>query len=184
MRLNREISGNQRFVLFVSALLLWAGHPALAAQKYDFNPVAAALDRKIFVGLVGDKGNTNGTADEFSFIKGKFHSSACDAFGIGTGSYTAEENNDAITFEAVTESQTDGVMVWQGTVAGDELEGTITWFREDEQRSEHWFKGTLKLAEGSIHNVYDGLFQRAALDIGMDSNVTAKNQVPAFLNGH
>ena len=85
--------------------------------------------------------------DILSFADGKFHSSDCDQYGYNRGEYRATPTGDAIAFEVETRSEEYGRNVWKGVVKGDQIEGTMvfyrrpTWWRSNPEPLEHWFKG-------------------------------------------
>jgi hypothetical protein len=111
----------------------------------------AALDGRVFIADAGEKGKAaDEKNDVITFNGGKFHSSACDQYGFGKGDYRASPSGDAVAFEAETQSQKDGRLVWRGTVRGDEIEGTFVHYRKpglltpNPAPIEHWFKGRVK----------------------------------------
>ena len=125
-------------------LLLSPISVVFAAEDSQTQTQQGILDNKTFVGEVGKVGETKGDTDTFTFQNGKFHSSACDSYKFGKGMYQAQTQGDAVTFEAETESPTDGTMTWKGMVKGNMLEGTATWLKDGKAPVENWFKGTLK----------------------------------------
>jgi hypothetical protein len=105
------------------------------------------LDGQRFVGDLGEKGKAaDERNDVLSFAGGQFHSTACDKWNFSKAGYKATKVGDAIAFEAETVSETDGRMVWRGTVQGDVLEGTFVhyrkpaWYRPNPEPVEHWVK--------------------------------------------
>lgn len=96
-------------------------------------------------GLIGKPAHI--PSDILSFADGKFHSSDCDQYGYGKGTYKATSSGDAVTFEVETYSEQYGRNVWKGVVRGDMIEGTMifhrkpTWYRSNPEPLEHWFKG-------------------------------------------
>ena len=105
------------------------------------------LDGQKFVGDLGEKGKpADERNDVLSFADGRFHSSVCDKWNFNKGSYKATRVGDAIAFEAETVSESDGKLVWKGTIKGDELEGTFVhyrkpaWYRPNPEPIEHWVK--------------------------------------------
>ena len=125
-----------RAVLAVAALALAAG---AAAQ--------GMLDGQRFVGDLGEKGKAaDERNDMLTFANGQFHSAACDQWKFSKAKYTATRTGDAIAFEAETVSESDGRMVWRGTIRGDVLEGTFihyrkpAWYRPNPEPVEHWVK--------------------------------------------
>lgn len=128
----------------LTTLALIAGPGTAPAQT---NP----LDGKTYVGEAGEKGKPADEKDDvISFANGQFHSSACDKWGFGKGSYSAAANGEATAFEAETRSEKHGRLVWKGIARGDALEGTFihyrksSFFRPNPDPIEHWFKATLK----------------------------------------
>ena len=116
-------------------LLIWSA-PA-GAQ-------AGALDGKVFVGTMAEKGKTKADKDTFLFNQGKFRSIACDTYGFTETSYTAAVGGGATTFEAESTSPKEGTMKWKGTVKGDAIEGTAVWMKKGQADMHYIFKGTLK----------------------------------------
>jgi hypothetical protein len=112
---------------------------------------AATLDGRVFVADAGEKGKAaDEKNDVITFNAGKFHSSACDQYGFSKGDYKASSSGDAVAFEAETQSEKDGRLVWRGTVRGDVIEGTFVHYRKpsllksNPEPVEHWFKGRVK----------------------------------------
>src|SRR6185312_14399556 len=79
------------------------------------------LDGRHFIGIVLERGKTEGDADMITFNAGRFRSSACDRYDYGDGAYTATEAGDSVSFEARTESPKYGSLVWRGVVRGARL---------------------------------------------------------------
>lgn len=85
--------------------------------------------------------------DILSFAGGKFHSSDCDQYGYGRGDYQATTAGDAVTFEVETRSEQYGRNVWKGVVKGDQIEGTMVFYRKptlwrpNPDPLNHWFRG-------------------------------------------
>jgi hypothetical protein len=91
---------------------------------------ATTLDGKVFVADAGEKGKpADEKNDVITFAGGKFHSSACDQYGFGKGEYRESAAGDAVAFEAQTQSEKDGRLVWKGSVRGDTIEGTFVHYR-------------------------------------------------------
>ena len=129
---------------FAALLALLLVSPTAAAQ-------ASTLDGKVFVADAGEKGkDADEKGDIITFKDGKLHSSSCDQYGYGKGSYKSAAQGDAITFEAETTSDKDGRLAWKGVVRGDTIEGTFTHYRKggffnpNPAPIEHWFKGKAK----------------------------------------
>lgn len=129
--------------------------PALAIASFAAMPLqaqqAAPLDGRAFVAEAGENGKAaDEKNDVITFAGGKFHSSACDQFGYGKGEYRANAAGDAVSFEAETQSDKDGRLVWKGTVRGSDIEGTFVHYRKgwflnpNPEPVQHWFKGRVK----------------------------------------
>jgi hypothetical protein len=126
---------------------LWVG--ALAIATWGLVPAVGAaegpLDGKTFVAESGEQGKkAEGPKDEITFRDGKMRSSACDAYGFGDGSYTTMNHPGMVMFRARTESPKEGVIEWNGTVRGDDIEGTYVWTKTGQKPITYWMKGTLK----------------------------------------
>ena len=130
---------------FLLCLLLAAsfGVTSVLAQE-----TTGLLDGKVFVGDVGDRGNSADDKDEVSFKNGRFHSVGCDEWGFGDAPYSSKRDGDTIRFQAITVSPTDGKIEWEGVVKGDTLEATYVWTKErrfwKDAHEEMWFSGNLK----------------------------------------
>ena len=130
------------FVAVTALVVLPVAH--LGAQS-------TSLDGKVFVADAGEKGKpADEKADVITFKDGKFHSSSCDQYGYNKGIYKTSADGDAITFEAETQSDKDGRLIWKGSVRGDQIEGNFTHYRKggffnsNPAPIEHWFKGKVK----------------------------------------
>jgi len=126
---------------------LWVG--TLAIAVWGLVPAVGAaegpLDGKTFVAESGEQGKkAEGPKDEISFRDGNLRSSACDAYGFGDGSYTTMNHPGMVMFRAKTESPKEGVIEWNGTVRGDDLEGTYVWTKTGQKSITYWMKGTVK----------------------------------------
>jgi hypothetical protein len=128
--------------------------PALAIVSFAAMPATAqvaALDGRVFVADAGEKGKAaDEKNDVITFADGKFHSSACDQYGFDKGAYRATPAGDTVSFEAETQSEKDGRLVWKGTVRGSDIEGTFVHYRKgwmlnpNPEPVEHWFKGKVR----------------------------------------
>ncbi len=122
--------------------------PAIAAESaVDASASLAVpkqlLDGRTYIGHVGEKGKDRGDEDTLRFAGGKFHSSACDAYGFTAAPYTAEQHGDTFTFTAETVSEKEGRMRWSGTIRTYQLEGTAVWTKPGQTPVEYWVKAEL-----------------------------------------
>jgi hypothetical protein len=127
----------------------------LVAALFTSVPAALAqttlLDGRTFVADGGEKGKpADELGDVLTFSNGQFHSSACDKYGYGKGSYKATKVGDAIEWEAETTSEKYGKNIWKGTVKGADIDGTFVHQRKgwllnpNPDPIDHWFKGKAK----------------------------------------
>ena len=135
---------NPRYLASAALLAAVLAAPSAFAQK-------APLDGRTFAAEAGLKGKAaDEKGDVITFADGKFHSSACDQYGYNKGAYKTTASGDAVQFEAETQSEKDGRLVWKGTVRGGEIEGTFVHYRKgwllnpNPEPQEHWFKGKAK----------------------------------------
>ena len=96
------------------------------------------LDGRNFIGIVLERGKSEGDADTISFKDGRFRSSACDRYEYGDGPYTTRVEGDAVSFEARTRSPKYGELLWRGVVRGPRLDGTLTMLRDGKTLGEKW----------------------------------------------
>ena len=100
--------------------------------------MTGSLDGRSYDGIVLEAGQKTGDAETITFRNGRFHSSACDAYQYGEGSYQAQASGDAVTFSAETESPKYGKLRWQGVVRGKRLDGTLTMIDGGKIVGEKW----------------------------------------------
>jgi hypothetical protein len=126
------------WLLLVALALIVGGAVIVYAQ-------AGILDGKNFIGEFGKKGKSaDAKKDEIIFKDGKFRSMACDPYGFGDAPYRTKVDGETIAFEAETMSPKNGKIKWMGTVKGDQIEATFTWYASGQAPEESWLKGKLK----------------------------------------
>jgi hypothetical protein len=96
------------------------------------------LDGRSFAGVVLERGKTSGDAETITFNNGRFHSTACQAYGYGDGPYKTAEAPDGLAFEAETESPQYGKLLWRGVVRGARLDGALTMMKDGKPGTEKW----------------------------------------------
>jgi hypothetical protein len=117
------------------------------------SPAISVLDGKSFTGELGLVGKPALTQDLFVFHEGMFASKECEKrCGYPEAPYWVRLEGDDVRFksEAVC-LKSDATMAWEGTVRGDEIEGTIIWTSRRWYwtiEKEFWFKG--KLVEAGV----------------------------------
>lgn len=118
-----------------------------AALALSINTAAAevkqAFDGRTFVGQMQAEGQSP-DQDNFEFHDGKFHSTACDQFGFGAGTYTAQKTKDGASFTAQTTNKEGSKINWQGTQHGSEIKGTAQLSDNNGALTKFTFHGTEK----------------------------------------
>jgi hypothetical protein len=117
------------------------------------SPAISVLDGKTFAGGLGRVGKATKTDDLLVFRKGMFVSKECERrCGYTEAPYWVRVEGDDVQFRSEAPClKSDATMVWNGTVKGDEIEGTITWTSKRWYwtiEKEFWFKG--KLVESAV----------------------------------
>jgi hypothetical protein len=112
-----------------------------------------ALDGKTYTGKMDDPSDKTKMYDEtISFKSGKFHSSACDAYGFGMASYTTKKEKDITVFTTETTSDKDGhtgQLKWRGTIKGNELKATAEMIMDGKSSGTSTVKATLETQQAT-----------------------------------
>ncbi|OEY65912.1 hypothetical protein BG841_05215 [Marinobacter sp. X15-166B] len=104
------------------------------------------LDGKTFQSRLGPKGEPADIDDRLVFRDGLFVSEECERrCGYAPAKYWVRVEGERIQMMAEAPClNADAVIVWRGTVTGDEIEGTYTWVNKRWYwtfEKEFWFKG-------------------------------------------
>lgn len=75
--------------------------------------------------------------DTLELRGGKFHSTACEAYGFGSAPYQTEGKS----WMSDTESKTEGKAHWHGEIQGDSMTGKMTWTKADGTVMNYTFSG-------------------------------------------
>jgi hypothetical protein len=109
------------------------------------------LDGKVFVVEQGKRGEDAAPLQqELVFQAGRFHSSGYKKYGFQDSTYLSEVQGSATLFETELTSHGAGKIVWTGTVSGNEIGGTYTWYKPplmglfNQNPVQYWFRGKLK----------------------------------------
>jgi hypothetical protein len=111
-------------------IVMLIGGSALA-EEHALDGHTYAIKYKEKVGLLPSN-------DLLLFRNGRFRSTDCDSYSFGDAGYSG----DARRFSAETVSAKEGRIAWQGTVAGDQIEGTFVWSKPGKPPVEYLFKGS------------------------------------------
>lgn len=104
-----------------------AGAIAASASMLDGRTYSARIVRD------GADGENRGLGDILSFSAGNFSSQICRRFNFVDAPYWIRFEGGKVLFRVELKSPTDGTMLWQGTISGDTLQGTMRW------RKERWY---------------------------------------------
>jgi hypothetical protein len=103
-----------------------------------------ALDGQAFDVTMNEVGKSDTERETMEFRGGRFHSEGCDEYGFTTGPYSATKSGDTVAFVADTSSMQEGVIHWQGSVRGDQVDGRYTWNKSGQSPRDYTFHGTRK----------------------------------------
>jgi len=133
--------------LYLVAMFLFISITPLSALAA--NAEGAKLDGKVFTGVVGEKGDKKGDPDNFEFVAGKFHSTACDQYGYTSAPYSANMKNEkATTFSSTTKNEAGDTITWSGVVENDKIKGNAIRKTASGKTFKMWFNGTVKKQVG------------------------------------
>lgn len=110
----------------VPLALAWAESIETAKRPAHGPLDGLAFDARIVRGPGGEP-RDDALIDELTFADGHFTSAICTRYGFTPTLYWVRSTDDGTAFRAEMTSPTDGTMVWEGTVSGDALEGTMRW---------------------------------------------------------
>jgi len=92
-------------------------------------PAVDTLDGRRFMGEFVPIGKSSGRPDDFVFADGKFHSRECLKIGFAPGPYWVRAENGRLHFLVRLTSEENGVMTYEGSVAGGEIDVRIEWVK-------------------------------------------------------
>jgi hypothetical protein len=125
-----------------------AAETAPTGNQNSAAPQISILEGKSFSGELGLLGKPASATDLLLFGDGMFISKGCEKrCGYTAAEYQIRAEGDH--FEVMSETpclNSDATIVWQGTVKGDEIEGSFTWINKRWYwtfEKEFWFKGKL-----------------------------------------
>lgn len=99
------------------------------------------LDGRNFTVQLTEVGTTKSDEDTLEFAGGRFHSTACDAFGFGSGTYEAQTKGDVLTVTATCANGKGMKTSWQLSVRGDQVDGRMTCGADGEKPTEYTVMG-------------------------------------------
>lgn len=114
----------------MTAVTVTLAAPA-GAQQGDVGPASPinTLDGRRFAGQFVPSGKLSGRPDDFIFADGRFHSRQCLAFGFTPGPYWVRAEEGKLHFFARLTSEENGVMIYEGSVAGKDMVARVEWIK-------------------------------------------------------
>lgn len=88
------------------------------------------------------KGGTLDSKETIVFDKGMMDPLDCHQYGFTAAQYQAKNSGTTYTWRAISKSDKEGTMAWQGTITGDKIEGKVSWTKEGQAAINYTFKGT------------------------------------------
>jgi hypothetical protein len=108
---------------------------ALAEEQHQ-------LDGRTYAIKYKEKGAWFALKDTLLFRNGRFRSMECDPYGFADAGYTGDGQH----FTAESSSEKEGRIAWEGTLRGEELEGTFVWTRPGKNPILYTYKGSMMAA--------------------------------------
>lgn len=135
-------------IIYIAAGLAFMATTAFAQKKEKIPP--GPLDKKTFAVELVKEGKKKGTPEkvDLKFASGKFNWTTMVQDGYKSSAYeatfdsTAKPITCAFTSEALGEK--DEVYKWEGTITGDDIEGTSTLSKKGKVKESYTFSGTIK----------------------------------------
>ena len=88
------------------------------------------------------KGGTLDSKETIVFDKGMMDPLDCHQYGFTAAKYEGKNSGEMYTWRAVSKSDKEGTMAWQGKITGDKIEGNVSWTKEGQAPVNYTFKGT------------------------------------------
>ena len=90
--------------------------------------------------MQGDKTDSKET---LVFDNGMMDPLDCHQYGFTAANYQAKNSGAMFTWVAISKSEKEGTMAWQGKITGDQIEGTMSWSKPGQATINYTFKGTV-----------------------------------------
>lgn len=132
------------------AIVVYMTATAFAQKGKEKVEKDKVLDKKIFVIDLTETGKKKAKAepDEISFANNKFKSKVmadekfvADLYIVTVDSSSGEK---VVTFESTLKNDGGEELLWNGTVKGDDIEGTAVLSKKGKTKKEYEFSGSLK----------------------------------------
>lgn len=121
-----------------------------ASKTKGHKPLSGKLDGKIYIVQLMEPGKSP-VLDSLIFRWGTFRSTACMAYGFGKGNYKTLWFDNSTTFSSKTASDSEGTMLWKGSVQNNQIQGTVVWTKKNQEKPlELTFSGSLAEPQAKI----------------------------------
>jgi hypothetical protein len=110
---------------FLATFLL----PGCSNEEHRTATEAANLNDRRYAIELWQSGQSAG-ADTLHFENNVFESTWCRGYGFPPSPFKMESENEALIWQSLSQSMSDGRVEWRGTVRGDAIEGSLTWQKE------------------------------------------------------
>lgn len=95
-----------------------------------------------FVITTMEKGKPEtGVQEQLIFTDSTFDNLQCHQYGFKEAEYSANKSGNNYNFEATMLSDTEGKMIWKGTITGDTVKGEMIWRKQGQDDIQYEFKG-------------------------------------------
>ncbi len=136
-------------IIFIAAGLAFVATTALAQKKEKIPP--GPLDKKTFAVERVKDGKKKGTPEkeDLKFAAGKFSWSTMIQDGeykpaAYEATYDSTANPITCAFTSEPQGDKDVVYKWEGTITGDDIEGTATLTKKGKVKESYTFSGMIK----------------------------------------
>ncbi len=149
-----RLSAKTLVLVFALGMFLWTSGISSAVREYHTSTASQAkephkyshsgkLDGKLFLVILTQPGQAP-QKDSLIFGSGTFRSTACHTYGFDRGRYSTKESGLALTFTSKTQSAKEGIMLWKGSLRGNQVQGTVEWIKKDQSKPvEMTFSGSV-----------------------------------------
>lgn len=127
--------------LFTAVLLVTFFATIVNAQ----NKVAQTLNGTTYKIQITDLANPNeAKTDLVSFSEKMFDSEFSQSKGFSKTSFIEKIGADGIFFQVTFSSEKEGVMIWNGSVKGNVIQGKISWEKNGQEPAKYSYTGSLE----------------------------------------
>lgn len=139
--------------LLALSVVFFSINSICAGQKKEKDKVLASKIYTIEIYETGGKKASKHEQDEISFKNDKLNSKFISGeYKFPASPYTVSVDSSSsphtITFESETKNQNEEELKWEGTITGEDIEGTAIISKKGKTKKEYYFLGNLKVKAG------------------------------------